>query len=146
MSLSCRTLNINFIIIIKGKNTKVLYYDCINYFFEIELEDEDDLEQNKIGLRKYGKNKENRTLPIVEIGLFIDGSGFPLAFNITPGNTNEQITLRQLEKQIMKDFELSKFLVCTDAGLGSFNNRVFNNKRDRVYIVTQSLKQLSNLI
>ena len=128
--------------VIKERNTKVLYYDCTNYFFEIELEDEDDLEQDKKGLRKYGKNKENRPLPIVEMGLFIDGSGFPLAFNINPGNTNEQTTLRPLEKQIMKDFELSKFLVCTDAGLGSFNNRNFNNKGNRVYIVTQSLKQL----
>lgn len=128
--------------VIKERNTKVLYHDCTNYFFEIELEDEDDLEQDKKGLRKYGKNKENRPLPIVEIGLFIDGSGFPLAFNINPENTNEQTTLRPLEKQIMKDFELSKFLVCTDAGLGSFNNRNFNNKGNRVYIVTQSLKQL----
>lgn len=128
--------------VIEKRNTKVLYYDCTNYFFEIELEDEDDLEQDKKGLRKYGKNKENRPLPIVEMGLFIDGSGFPLAFNINPGNTNEQTTLRPLEKQIMKDFELSKFLVCTDAGLGSFNNRNFNNKGNRVYIVTQSLKQL----
>lgn len=129
--------------VIKERNTKVLYYDCTNYFFEIELEDEDNLEQNKKGLRKYGKNKESRPLPIVEMGLFIDGSSFPLAFNINPGNTNEQTTLRPLEKQIMKDFELSKFLVCTDAGLGSFNNRNFNNKGERVYIVTQSLKQLS---
>lgn len=94
------------------------------------------------GLRKYGKNKENRPLPIVEMGLFIDGNGYPLAFNINSGNTNEQTTLRPLEKQIMKDFELSKFLVCTDAGLGSFDNRNFNAKGERLYIVTQSLKQL----
>lgn len=94
------------------------------------------------GLRKYGKNKENRPLPIVEMGLFIDGNGYPLAFNINSGNTNEQTTLRPLEKQIMKDFELSKFLVCTDAGLGSFDNRNFNTKGERLYIVTQSLKQL----
>lgn len=95
------------------------------------------------GLRKYGKSKENRPLPIVEMGLFIDGDGYPLAFNINSGNTNEQTTLRPLEKQIMKDFELSKFLVCTDAGLGSFDNRDFNTKGERLYIVTQSLKQLS---
>ena len=131
-------------IIIKNRNTKILYYDCTNYFFEIEMEDEDDLENAKEGLRKYGKNKENRPLPIVEMGLFIDGTGYPLAFNINPGNTNEQTTLRPLEKQIMKDFELSKFLVCTDAGLGSFNNRHFNTKGERTYIVTQSLKQLSS--
>ena len=130
--------------IIKERNTKVLYYDCTNYFFEIEMEDNDDLENNKQGLRKYGRNKENRPLPITEMGLFIDGTGYPLAFNINPGNTNEQTTLRPLEKQIMKDFQLSKFLVCTDAGLGSFANRYFNTKGDRIYIVTQSLKQLSS--
>lgn len=130
--------------IIKERNTKVLYYDCTNYFFEIEMEDDDDLENNKQGLRKYGRNKENRPLPITEMGLFIDGTGYPLAFNINPGNTNEQTTLRPLEKQIMKDFQLSKFLVCTDAGLGSFANRYFNTKGDRIYIVTQSLKQLSS--
>lgn len=94
------------------------------------------------GLRKYGKSKENRPLPIVQMGLFIDGNGYPLAFNLNSGNTNEQTTLRPLEKQIMKDFELSKFLVCTDAGLGSFDNRNFNTKGERLYIVTQSLKQL----
>ena len=130
--------------IIAERNTKVLYYDCTNYFFEIELEDEDDLDNNRKGLRKFGKNKENRPLPIVEMGMFIDGNGYPLAFNINSGNTNEQTTLRPLEKQIMKDFQLSKFLVCTDAGLGSFANRNFNTKGERTYIVTQSLKQLAN--
>lgn len=128
--------------IIKERNTKVLYYDCTNYFFEIEMEDNDDLKNKKQGLRKYGKSKENRPLPIAQMGLFIDGTGYPLAFNINSGNTNEQTTLRPLEKQIMEDFKLSKFLVCTDAGLGSFCNRDFNTKGDRIYIVTQSLKQL----
>ena len=128
--------------IIKERNTKVLYYDCTNYFFEIEMEDNDDLKNKKQGLRKYGKSKENRPLPIAQMGLFIDGTGYPLAFNINSGNTSEQTTLRPLEKQIMEDFKLSKFLVCTDAGLGSFCNRDFNTKGDRIYIVTQSLKQL----
>lgn len=128
--------------IIKERNTQVLYYDCTNYFFEIEMEDNDDLKNKKQGLRKYGKSKENRPLPITQMGLFIDGTGYPLAFNINSGNTNEQTTLRPLEKQIMEDFKLSKFLVCTDAGLGSFSNRDFNTKGDRIYIVTQSLKQL----
>lgn len=129
--------------VVKQRNTKVLYYDCTNYFFEIELEDEDNTDIEKKGLRKYGKSKENRPLPIVQMGMFIDGNGYPLAFNIHSGNTNEQTTLRPLEKQIMKDFQLSKFLVCTDAGLGSFGNRNFNTKSERTYIVTQSLKQLS---
>lgn len=128
--------------IIPERNTKILYYDCTNYFFEIEQEDEDDTEKNKSGLRKYGVSKEHRPLPIVQMGLFMDGSGYPLAFCINPGNTNEQQTLTPLEKQIMKDFELSKFLVCTDAGLGSFKNRLFNTKGEKVYIVAQSLKNL----
>ncbi|MBQ3414682.1 MAG: IS1634 family transposase [Clostridia bacterium] len=130
--------------VIKTRNTSILYYDCTNYFFEIELEDVEDLENNKTGLRKYGKSKENRPLPIAQMGLFIDGSGYPLAFNLNSGNTNEQTTLRPLEKQIMKDFQLSKFLVCTDAGLGSFSNREFNTRGEKTYIVTQSLKQLKN--
>lgn len=116
-----------------NRNTKILYYDCTNYFFEIEQAE---------GLKQYGKNKENRPLPIVEMGLLIDGDGFPLAFVINSGNTNEQVTLKPLEKQIIKDFELSKFVVCTDAGLASNENRMFNNIQDRSFIVTQSLKKI----
>jgi len=116
-----------------NRNTKILYYDCTNYFFEIEQAE---------GLKQYGKNKENRPLPIVQMGLFMDGDGFPLAFVIDSGNTNEQVTLKPLEKQIIKDFELSKFVVCTDAGLASRENRIFNNIQDRSFIVTQSLKKL----
>ena len=115
------------------RNTKILYYDCTNYFFEIEQAE---------GLKQYGKNKENRPLPIVEMGLLIDGDGFPLAFVINSGNTNEQVTLKPLEKQIIKDFELSKFVVCTDSGLASNENRMFNNIQDRSFIVTQSLKKI----
>lgn len=116
-----------------NRNTKILYYDCTNYFFEIEEAE---------GIKQYGKNKENRPLPIIQMGLFMDGDGFPLAFVIDSGNTNEQITLKPLEKQIIKDFELSKFVVCTDAGLASHENRIFNNIQDRSFIVTQSLKKI----
>ena len=116
-----------------NRNTKILYYDCTNYFFEIEEVE---------GIKQYGKNKENRPLPIVQMGLFMDGDGFPLAFVIDSGNTNEQVTLKPLEKQIIKDFELSKFVVCTDAGLASHENRIFNNIQDRSFIVTQSLKKI----
>ena len=116
-----------------NRNTKILYYDCTNYFFEIEEAE---------GIKQYGKNKENRPLPIVQMGLFMDGDGFPLAFVIDSGNTNEQVTLKPLEKQIIKDFELSKFVVCTDAGLASHENRIFNNVQDRSFIVTQSLKKI----
>lgn len=115
------------------RNTKVLYYDCTNYFFETEQAE---------GLKQYGVSKEHRPSPIVQMGLFMDGNGFPLAFCINPGNTNEQLTLKPLEKQIIEDFELSHFIVCTDAGLASNENRTFNNLQNRSYIVTQSLKKI----
>lgn len=118
-----------------NRNTKILYYDCTNYFFEIEQAE---------GLKQYGLSKENRPNPITQMGLFMDGDGFPLAFNINSGNTNEQTTLKPLEKQIIKDFELSKFIVCTDAGLASNENRKFNNIQNRSYIVTQSLKKIKS--
>ena len=120
-----------------NRNTKILYYDCTNYFFEIEQEE---------GLKQYGISKENRPNPIVQMGLFMDGDGFPLAFNINSGNTNEQITLKPLEKQIIKDFELSKFVVCTDAGLASNTNRMYNNMQNRSFIVAQSLKKIKGHI
>lgn len=119
------------------RNNRVLYYDCTNFFFEIEEEDD---------FRKYGKSKENRPNPIVQMGLFIDGDGIPLALDITPGNTNEQKTLKPLEEKIIKDFQTSKFVVCTDAGLASTANRKFNNTNDRRFITTQSIKQLKNFL
>ena len=116
-----------------NRNSRILYYDCTNYFFEIEQAE---------GLKQYGKSKEHRQSPIVQMGLFMDGNGIPLAFNITSGNTNEQTTLKPLEEQIMRDFEMSKFVVCTDAGLASVSNRKFNNIQSRSFIVTQSLKKI----
>lgn len=119
------------------RNTKVIYYDCTNFFYEIEEADVD-------GLRQYGKSKENRPLPIVEMGLFTDKDGIPLTMSIHPGNTNEQVTLRPLEKKLLKDFEMSKFVVCTDAGLSSKANKRFNSLNDRAFITTQSLKTLKS--
>lgn len=118
---------------ISKRNTGVLYYDCTNYFFELEQED---------GLKQYGPSKEHRPNPIVQMGLFMDGDGIPLAFNITSGNTNEQTTLTPLEEKILEDFKLSKFIVCTDAGLASNANRRFNDKEERAFITTQSIKKL----
>ena len=118
---------------VSKRNTGVLYYDCTNYFFEIEQEDGD---------KQYGHSKENRPNPIVQMGLFMDGDGIPLAFSITRGNMNEQLTLKPLEKKIISDFELSKFIVCTDAGLASEDNRKFNDKDGRAFITTQSIKKL----
>lgn len=120
-----------------NRNTSILYYDCTNYFFEIEHEN---------GIKQYGPSKENRPNPIVQMGLFMDGDGIPLAFNITPGNTNEQVTLSPLEQKILDDFSLSKFIVCTDAGLASNANRKFNNKKDRAFITTQSIKKLKKFL
>lgn len=115
------------------RNNKVLFYDCTNYYFEIEEES---------GLRQYGKSKENRPNPIVQMGMFMDGNGIPLAFDITSGNTNEQITLKPLEEKIINDFNTSEFVVCTDAGLASMANRKFNNTNYRKFITTQSIKKL----
>ena len=122
---------------ISKRNTGILYYDCTNYFFEIEQAD---------GLKQYGVSKEHRPNPIVQMGLFMDGDGLPLAFNINDGNTNEQITLQPLEEKILSDFELSKFVVCTDAGLASTDNRKFNDKCGRAFITTQSLKGLKKIL
>ncbi len=111
----------------------ILYYDCTNYFFEIEEEN---------GLKQYGVSKEHRPNPIVQMGLFMDSDGIPLAFCINNGNTNEQVTLKPLEEKIISDFKLSKFVVCTDAGLASTKNRKFNNTNNRSFITTQSVKKL----
>lgn len=119
------------------RNTQVLYYDCTNFFFEIEEAE---------GLKQYGKSKENRPLPIVEMGLFLDGNGLPLGFSIHPGNTNEQTTLKPLEQQIIRDYELSKLVICTDGGLSSKTNKQFNSIMDRSYITVQSLKKLKQHI
>lgn len=118
---------------ISKRNTGVLFYDCTNYFFEIEQGD---------GKKQYGPSKEHRPNPIIQMGLFMDGDGIPLAFSINRGNMNEQLTLKPLEKKIISDFELSKFIVCTDAGLASEDNRKFNDKDGRAFITTQSIKKL----
>ena len=119
------------------RNDKVLFYDCTNYYFEIEEDDD---------FRKYGKSKENRPNPIVGMGLFLDGDGIPLTFDTFPGNKNEQPTLKPLEKKIIKDFDNSQFVVCTDAGLASTANRKFNNISGRKFITTQSLKKLKQFL
>ncbi len=116
-----------------SRNTNIIYYDCTNYYFEIN---------EASGIKQLGISKENRPNPIVQMGLFMDGDGIPLAFNINPGNTNEQITLQPLEEKLLADFNLSKFVVCTDAGLSSIDNRKFNNKGNRAFITTQSIKKL----
>jgi transposase len=119
------------------RNTGVLYYDCTNYFFEIEDES---------GIREYGHSKDHKPNPIVQMGLFMDGDGVPLAFDIHGGKTNEQKTLKPLEKKILSDFKLSRFVVCTDAGLSSIENRKFNDMGSRAFITTQSVKMLKDYL
>ena len=122
--------NSNFI---HDRNTKILYYDCTNYYFEIEQED---------GERRYGKSKEHRPNPIVTMGLFMDADGIPLAFDIYPGNQNEQLTLKPLETKVIRDFNCSEFIFCSDAGLGSSKNRFLNSFGNRSYVITHSLKKM----
>ena len=118
---------------IHDRNTKILYYDCTNYYFETEEESGD---------RKYGKSKEHRPNPIVTMGLFMDAYGLPLAFDIYPGNQNEQLTLRPLENKVIRDFDCSEFIFCSDAGLGSVRNRFLNSFGNRSYVITHSLKKM----
>ena len=119
------------------RNSKVIYYDCTNYFFEIDEEDD---------LRKYGISKEHKPNPIVGMGLFMDGDGIPLSFNIYPGNQNEQKSLIPEENKIINNFKLddSKIVLCTDAGLASDEIKKFNVKDNRGFVITQSLKKLKD--
>lgn len=116
------------------RNDKILYYDCTNYYFEIEQEE---------GGKKYGKCKEHRPNPIIQMGMFMDGDGIPLAFSLFPGNMNEQKSLKPLEQKVLQDFGCRKFIYCSDAGLGSESIRTYNHMGERAFIVTQSIKKLS---
>lgn len=116
------------------RNDTILYYDCTNYFFEIEQEDGD---------RKYGKGKEHRPNPIIQMGMFMDGDGIPLAFSLFPGNANEQTSLKPLEERVLQDFGCTKFIYCSDAGLGSEAIKKINHAGERAFIVTQSIKKLN---
>ena len=115
------------------RNDKILYYDCTNYYFEIEQEDGD---------KKYGKSKEHRPNPIIQMGMFMDGDGIPLAFCLFSGNSNEQTSLKPLEEKVLQDFGCTKFIYCSDAGLGSEKIRRLNHAGERAFIVTQSIKKL----
>ena len=132
------------------RDTSVCFYDCSNYYFEVEADDEDYIDEvtgeTIKGLRKYGPSKEHRPNPIVEMGLFMDRDGIPLSMCITSGSDNEQTTAIPLEKQLTKMFKGKKFIYCADAGLGSLNIRNFNSMGGRAFIVTQSIKKLSDTL
>lgn len=119
------------------RNKGILYYDCTNYYFEIEEEDD---------FRKYGVSKEHRPNPIVQMGLFMDADGIPLSFSIFNGNENEQPSMTPLEKKILSNYGINRFVVCTDAGLSSTDNRKFNNIGNRKFVTTQSIKKLKGFL
>lgn len=128
-----------------ARKTGVLYYDCTNFFFEIEAEDNiSNEEADRLGIaaRKYGFSKQHQPSPVVEMGMLMDYSGIPLAICLNRGNQNEQPTLIPLEKKIMEDFNLSKFVICTDSGLSSLDNKMFNNFGERSFITTVSIKKM----
>jgi len=132
------------------RDTSVCFYDCSNYYFETETDDEDYVDEVTgeliKGLRKYGPSKEHRPNPIVEMGLFMDSDGIPLSMCITSGSDNEQTTAIPLEKKLTQMFNGKKFIYCADAVLGSLNIRNFNSMGGRAFIVTQSIKKLSNTL
>lgn len=132
------------------RDTSVMYYDCTNYFFETEKPDEEIVDEVTgeiiLGLRQFGISKENKTSPIVEMGLIMDSRGIPISMCVHPGNTNEQLTAVPLEKEVIKMTGNKKFIYCADAGLGSYNIRKFNDMGGRAYIVTQSVKKLGQEI
>lgn len=122
---------------ITERRKDVLYYDCTNYYFEIEAEDD---------FRKYGVSKEHRPNPIVQMGLFIDSDGIPLSFSVFDGNFSEQPSMTPLEKKILQDFNTSDFVVCTDSGLSSMANRRFNSIQGRGFVTAQSIKKLKGFL
>ena len=132
------------------RDTSVCFFDCSNYYFEIESNDEDYIDpvtgEVTKGLRKYGVSKEHRPNPIVQMGLFMDKDGIPLSMCITSGSDNEQTTAIPLEQKLITMFKGKKFIYCADAGLGSLNIRNFNSMGGRAFIVTQSIKMLSNTL
>ncbi len=129
------------------RDTRVIYYDCTNYYFEIEDNDpvgKDPGHPNRPeGIRRRGKSKEHRPDPIVQMGLLMDADGIPLSFIIFPGNESEQPSLQQIEEMIADKFGLNEFVISTDAGLSSEDNRRYNMTEGREYIAVQSLPKLS---
>lgn len=132
------------------RNTTVCYFDCTNYFFECEHEDDACIDpvtgEVLHGLRKYGPSKEHRPNPIVQMGLFMDGNGIPISMCINPGSQNEQLCAIPLERKIIEMFGTDKLIYCADAGLGSYPIRNYNSMGERAYIVTQSIKKLSGVM
>ncbi|HAA26070.1 MAG TPA: transposase, partial [Ruminiclostridium sp.] len=137
---------------IHKRNTAVCYYDCTNFYCEAESQDPDYIDDVTgevfTGLRQYGFSKDHKPNPLVEMGLFMDANGIPISMCIAPGNTNEQTTVIPLEKELIKMFGSgkNKFIYCADAGLSSYHIRNFNSMGGRAFVVTQSVKKLSDVL
>jgi transposase len=132
------------------RNTSVCYFDCTNYYFESEGEDEDYVDEvtGEIirGFRKYGYSKQHQPSPLVQMGLFMDSSGIPISMCMTAGSDNEQTCAVPAEKKIVEMFGGKRFIYCADAGLGSYAIRKYNDMGGRAFIVTQSVKKLSDAL
>ncbi len=130
------------------RDLSVFYFDCTNYYFEIETEDEDYIDEvtGEIikGFRKYGPSKQHQPAPLVQMGLFMDADGIPISMNINPGSDNEQKNALPLEREIVKMTKGKPFIYCADAGLGSLNIRKYNSMGNRKFVITQSIKNLSD--
>lgn len=122
---------------IMQRKKNILYFDCTNFYFEIECEDD---------FKKYGLGKDHRPNPIVEMGMFMDAQGIPLAFCMAPGNTNEQLLMTPLEEKIISEFGIDKLCVCSDMGLSSMANRRFNSQGSRHFITAASIKKMKKSI
>lgn len=132
------------------RNTNVCYFDCTNFYFEKESEDEDVYDEITgeliKGLLKYGVSKEHRPNPIVQMGLFMDADGIPLSMCINPGSDNESLCAVPAEKKMLKMFENKDIIYCSDAGLGYNDTRLFNDFGGRKFVVTQSIKKLNSIL
>lgn len=132
------------------RNTSVCYFDCTNFYFEKESEDEDVYDEITgeliKGLLKYGVSKEHRPNPIVQMGLFMDADGIPLSMCINPGSDNESLCAVPAEKKMLKMFENKDIIYCSDAGLGYNDTRLFNDFGGRKFVVTQSIKKLNSIL
>lgn len=135
---------------IVSRDTSIMYYDCTNFYFECEQEDESVIDEvtGEVmeGLRRFGISKEHRPNPIVEMGLFMDRDGIPISMCLHSGNKSEQLTAIPLETEVQRMLEGAEFIYCADAGLGSYNIRKFNSMGGRKFVVTQSLKKLGGVI
>lgn len=126
-----------------GRSPEMLYYDVTNFYFETERIDDDVLDENgeliEKGLRKMGVSKEERRLPIVQMGLFMDDNGIPIAMEAFPGNTLDHQTLRSALQKNIDDLNFSRFILVADRGICSYKNLLQVKDGGNGYIVSKSL-------